>query len=256
MVSAAIGFIVTPLFRNDRRIGAAGIAAAVPIFTVSLYVTVGAPQAAGLEPSEPAPHRLAGSSPLPGKKAASSVASLVDGLAERLESNPDDGKSWLLLARSYKHLARMHDASEAYRHAQKLGEYDEELAVMASHRSDPTLPIVEVSGRVALSPEAAALARPTDTVFVFARAVGGPAMPVAVLQRPVAALPFNFHLGDKHSISNAAKISDYERVVVTARITRAGNAKDALRGLEARSEEVVVSDDKPVDLTIDHQEKQ
>ena len=256
MACVAISFVVAPLFRHERRMGSASIAAILPLFAIGLYLAVGSPQAADLGSPEASPLHLASDSQSPRKKTVGSVASMVDGLAERLKSNPDDGKSWLLLARSYKHLQRMPVATAAYQHAAALGEYDEDLALMVSAAPAANATAVQVNGRVELSPDSETLTRPTDTVFVFARAIDGPPMPVAVLQRPVAELPFDFHLDDSHSMSDAARLSDYDRVIVSARITRASDARNALRGLQARSDEIVVADHQPIRLTIDQQEQE
>lgn len=81
-----------------------------------------------------------------------------------------------------------------------------------------------VSGRVSLSPSLAARALPGDTVFVFARAVDGPRMPLAILRRSVADLPFSFTLDDAMAMSPAMKLSNFAQVVVGARVSKSGNA--------------------------------
>lgn len=50
-----------------------------------------------------------------------SVDNMVGGLEDRLRDNPDDGKGWLLLAKSYLHMGRMDEARDAYRKAESLG---------------------------------------------------------------------------------------------------------------------------------------
>lgn len=50
-----------------------------------------------------------------------SVDNMVGGLEDRLRDNPDDGKGWLLLAKSYRHMGRMDEARDAYRKAELLG---------------------------------------------------------------------------------------------------------------------------------------
>ena len=57
-----------------------------------------------------------------------SVATMVVGLEERLAEQPDDGKGWLLLAKSYQFLGREEDARNAYRKADALGTADPLLA--------------------------------------------------------------------------------------------------------------------------------
>ena len=81
-----------------------------------------------------------------------------------------------------------------------------------------------ISGRVSLAPALAARVAPTDTVFIFARAAEGPRMPLAILRRTVADLPIAFTLDDSMAMSPQMKLSNFERVVVGARISRSGNA--------------------------------
>lgn len=50
-----------------------------------------------------------------------SIDALVDGLRRRLEAEPNDVKGWVLLAKSYHHLQRWEDASDAFAKAKALG---------------------------------------------------------------------------------------------------------------------------------------
>ena len=81
-----------------------------------------------------------------------------------------------------------------------------------------------ITGRVSLAPALAARAAPGDTVFVFARAADGPRMPLAIVRRTVADLPFDFTLDDGSAMSPQMKLSGANRVVVGARISRSGSA--------------------------------
>ena len=58
---------------------------------------------------------------------AASVGTLLTGLEQRLQDNPDDAKGWLLLAKSYDHLGRSRDAAAAYDKAVELGISDSTL---------------------------------------------------------------------------------------------------------------------------------
>jgi len=247
----AIGFVALPLIANNRRYGLAGITVAIPIFAVGLYGTVGSPQAAVFDapPHEATPANTAASSST--NKPVGSVASMIDGLATRLKDNPEDGKSWLLLARSYKHLKRMPEAQKAYERAASFGEYNEELAALSGSPVPEESSAAQISGNLQLSERFKEIVLPTDTVFIFARAVGGPPMPVAVLQRLVSNLPLNFLLNDSQAMSADAKLSNFEQVVVTARISRSGIATDALQDLEAKSEPIVVAENRHLNLIIE-----
>ncbi len=81
-----------------------------------------------------------------------------------------------------------------------------------------------IQGRVSLAPALAARVLPTDTVFVFARAAEGPRMPLAIVRRTVADLPFSFTLDDSMAMSPQMKLSGFAKVIVGARVSRSGQA--------------------------------
>jgi len=81
-----------------------------------------------------------------------------------------------------------------------------------------------IRGEVSLSPALAAKALPTDTVFIFARAVEGPRMPLAVQRGKVSDLPITFKLDDSLAVSPDFKISGFTEVRIEARISRSGSA--------------------------------
>ena len=78
--------------------------------------------------------------------------------------------------------------------------------------------------RVALAAELQAKVQPGDAVFVFARAVTGPPMPLAVKRLSVADLPAEVSLSDSDAMMPQLKISGFEQVQLVARISRSGNA--------------------------------
>ena len=250
MTLLAASFVAMPLVRDKRRSGLVVMAIALPVFSIGLYGFIGSPQAAGVDVQE---HASKPGVATEQKNSVGTVASMIDGLAARLQEDPDDGKNWLLLARSYNHLQQIPDAIDAYQHAVALGEYDGDLAALSGSQSSGGSAVVQIFGNVRLSERSREIVLPTDTVFVFARAVGGPPMPVAVLQRPASDLPLDFLLNDSQAISAEMKLSGYEQVVVTARISRSGVASDALQGLQAKSDAIVVAEGRHLNLIVDQQ---
>lgn len=98
----------------------------------------------------------------------------------------------------------------------------------------------QVAGRVTLAPALQANAAPTDTVFVFARAAGGPRVPLAVLRKQVKDLPFDFVLDDSLAMSAATRLSSATEVIVSARISKSGNAVAQPGDLQGTSSAVPV----------------
>lgn len=77
---------------------------------------------------------------------------------------------------------------------------------------------------VDLAPEVKAKVQPGDAVFVFARAVSGPPMPLAVKRLSVADLPAQVELSDRDAMMEQLKLSSFPEVQLVARVSRQGVA--------------------------------
>ncbi|AIG05493.1 cytochrome c-type biogenesis protein CycH [Pseudomonas fluorescens] len=86
----------------------------------------------------------------------------------------------------------------------------------------PTVKTAVMSVRVDLAADVKAKALPTDSVFIFARAVSGPAAPLAAKRVTVADLPVTVELGDADAMMPQLKLSNFPEVQLVARISRAG----------------------------------
>ena len=107
-----------------------------------------------------------------------------------------------------------------------------------------------LKGTVSISPALKAKASPDDVVFVFARAVEGPPMPLAVARTRVRDLPYEFRLDDSMAMTPQAKLSAFPRVVVGARVSKSGNAAAQPGDLQGASAPVA-NNASAVDVVID-----
>jgi cytochrome c-type biogenesis protein CcmH len=76
--------------------------------------------------------------------------------------------------------------------------------------------------RVDLAAELKAKVALDDSVFIFARSVGGPPAPLAVKRVTVAQLPIEVQLSDADAMMPQLKLSNFTQVQLVARISRAG----------------------------------
>lgn len=77
---------------------------------------------------------------------------------------------------------------------------------------------------VSISPEILALSEPNDTVFVFVKAKQGPPAPLAAKKIRVSDLPLTLFMNDSDAMIEQLSISKFEDVVVSARLSKSGQA--------------------------------
>jgi cytochrome c-type biogenesis protein CcmH len=97
---------------------------------------------------------------------------------------------------------------------------------------------VAISGTVSVSPSLAGKGAPTDTLFVLAREVNGPPMPVSIVRATKQDLPFAFRLDDSTSPMPSRKLSDVGSVVIVARLSKSGEAMPKTGDLQGMSQPV------------------
>ena len=105
----------------------------------------------------------------------------------------------------------------------------------AAASSAPLAAAETIRGEVRLAAALAGRAGPQDTVFVVARAAEGPRMPLAVVRSQVKDLPLRFALDDSQAMAPQMKLSGFSKVIVTARISKSGNAMPQSGDLQGAS---------------------
>lgn len=104
---------------------------------------------------------------------------------------------------------------------------------------------------VALDPALQDRTRPDDTVFIFARAVNGPRMPLAIVRKQVSDLPVTVTLDDSMAMSPAMVLSGFDPVSVGARISRSGNAMPQSGDLQGTRAPVSTGASSSLEILID-----
>jgi cytochrome c-type biogenesis protein CcmH len=84
--------------------------------------------------------------------------------------------------------------------------------------------VAGVTGTVSIDGRLAARVQPDAALFIYAKAVDSPGPPLAVLRTTAAAWPVNFRLDDSMAMIPSRRLSQFDRVVVEARISRSGHA--------------------------------
>jgi cytochrome c-type biogenesis protein CcmH len=88
-----------------------------------------------------------------------------------------------------------------------------------------------------------------QTVFIYAKAMSGPAMPLAAKRIQVKDLPITITLDDSTAMMPAMKLSTFSKVTIGARISKSGNAIAANGDLYSEKREVALGTKQ--DLVID-----
>jgi len=92
-----------------------------------------------------------------------------------------------------------------------------------------------IRGTVSLDASFRGDVKPTDTVFVFARAAQGPKLPLAIRKITVQELPYAFALDDSLAMAPGMTISKFAEVVIGARVSKLGEATAKAGDLEGYS---------------------
>jgi cytochrome c-type biogenesis protein CcmH len=108
------------------------------------------------------------------------------------------------------------------------------LAASTAAAAEPGAP-AEVTGTVTLDKRFNDRVQSDATLFIYAKAADSPGPPLAVLRTTVGAWPVNFRLDDSMAMIPSRRLSQFERVVIEARISRSGQATPAAGDLYVTS---------------------
>lgn len=111
----------------------------------------------------------------------------------------------------------------------------------------------EISGTVSIEGRLASHVDRGATLFIYAKAADSPGPPLAVLRVSAGNWPVSFRLDDSMAMLPSRRLSQFQKVVVEARVSRSGQATPATGDLYVTSDTIDPSSGKKLALTINHQ---
>lgn len=120
----------------------------------------------------------------------------------------------------------------------------------------PAIATAQITIALDISPELNAQAKPEQAVFVYAKAMQGPPMPLAVKKLRLADLPISITLSDDDAMLPSMKLSSFKQVILGARVSISGNPVAQTGDFYTEIEGVDSSDPPPdISLVIDQIKK-
>jgi len=94
--------------------------------------------------------------------------------------------------------------------------------------------------------------KPTDVVFIFAKAALGPPMPLAAYKTTVGELPFSITLDDSLAMLPQMKLSLFDEVIVSARVALEGEPIAQVGDYSSDQVKLSLQPDAAINLSIKH----
>jgi hypothetical protein len=236
--------------------------AGVALFACSavlIYLATGSPSS-----QQETSHPVASAAASGSKAPAPSMEDATARLAARLEREGGSADEWELLAKSYDFLGRPADASRARAHtnaganggvgvdvgaAVRILQGGSAQAGSAQDGSGDTA----ISGTVSIENRLAGRVDRDATLFIYAKAADSPGPPLAVLRLTADRWPVTFRLDDSMAMLPSRRLSQFQKVIVEARISRTGQAAPAAGDLYVTSDVLMPSAGKKLALVINHE---
>jgi len=122
--------------------------------------------------------------------------------------------------------------------------------ISSSSNSAATTTATQLKVEVRLDPTLQAQVKPTDTVFIYARASQGPPMPLAIVKKSASELPTQVTLDDSMAMVPAMKLSNFQEITVLARISSSGLATPQPGDLQGQVSQVNLAKPDKVEIVI------
>ncbi|MDE2138537.1 MAG: hypothetical protein KGJ68_13985 [Gammaproteobacteria bacterium] len=118
---------------------------------------------------------------------------------------------------------------------------------------EPAAAGAALAGTVSIDGRLAARVQPDAALFIYAKAADSPGPPLAVLRTTAASWPVTFRLDDSMAMIPSRRLSQFDRVIVEARISRSGQAQPGSGDLYVKSAVVKPGSASRLALVIDRE---
>lgn len=114
----------------------------------------------------------------------------------------------------------------------------------------PQAETINLNIKVSLNTDLQNLVESTDTVFIYARALEGPPMPLAVVKKTVADLPAVVTLNQSNAVVATANLANFKEVTLIARVAKNGQVTAQSGDLQGQITPISVYERNQVEIII------
>ncbi|WP_020481441.1 c-type cytochrome biogenesis protein CcmI [Methylomonas sp. MK1] len=112
---------------------------------------------------------------------------------------------------------------------------------------------VDIQVKVVMDDALKTKVEPQHTVFIYAQAISGPKMPLAIIRKQVSDLPASVVLNDSVAMQPQTHLADFKQLRIVARISKTGNAMSQPGDLLGTAQLDAVSGNPSVSITINQE---
>jgi cytochrome c-type biogenesis protein CcmH len=91
-------------------------------------------------------------------------------------------------------------------------------------KKQSAVPPVDIHVQVEIPVDLKARMKPDTTVFIYAQAIAGPKMPLAIVRKQLSDLPVKVVLNDAVAMQGSSHLSDHPQLRILARVSQSGQA--------------------------------
>jgi len=130
-----------------------------------------------------------------------------------------------------------------------------EASAQQTDTNNPDTQMVNITVQVTLDAAIQHQVSPGQTVFIYAQALNGPKMPLAIVRQQVANLPVTVVLNDTQAMQPNLHLADFKQLRIVARVSKSGDAGTQSGDYIGDAEISLPVGDQPVSILINQEVK-